>query len=108
MKLTKKLILSKLNEVLDPELGISIVDLGLIYDINIHSPPDRPDSPNLVITMTLTTAGCPLYDMIENEIKNKIIELGLKKKDINIKLTFDPPWSIDKMSKKGKKLLGFG
>lgn len=98
MRLTKKAIMQKLSQVLDPELGISIVDLGLIYEIAL--------TPKIKITMTLTTVGCPLFSLIENDIKNKIKELGLKEKDFEIKLTFDPPWTMERMSKKGKKMLG--
>jgi len=100
MKLTKKLVLEKLNKVLDPEIGISIVDLGLIYDVHFRS--DQP----IIISMTLTTIGCPLFPVIEQEIKNKMADLGLKNSDYQIKLTFDPPWSMDKMSKKAKATLG--
>lgn len=73
MKLLKKTVLSKLSEVLDPELNISIVDLGLVYDIKV-------EKSRVKIIMTLTTAGCPLISMIEGEIKNKLKEIGLKKK----------------------------
>ncbi len=98
-KIDKKIILKKLEEVLDPELGISIVDLGLIYKIKV--------SKNVVnITITLTTIGCPLFSIIENDIKNKIQELGIKEENIKLNLTFDPPWNVDKMTKKGKILLG--
>lgn len=107
VKLSKKIIINKLSEVLDPEIAISIVDLGLIYDIILSNHPNSPNLPNsITIIMTLTTVGCPLYPIIEQEIKDKLGELGLKEKDIKIKLVFDPPWSMDKMSKKGKKLLG--
>ena len=96
--ITKKKILEKLSEVLDPELGISIVDLGLIYEVKIK--------PKLKITMTLTAVGCPLYSIIEDDIKNKLKELGLQEEEFKIKLTFDPPWTMERMSKKGKKMLG--
>lgn len=99
MKLSKKSVIKKLKEVLDPEIGISLVDLGLIYDVKLNKN-------KIYITMTLTTVGCPLYSLIEQDIKNKIKELGFKEKDIEIKLVFDPPWSMDKLSKKAKKLLG--
>jgi metal-sulfur cluster biosynthetic enzyme len=88
-----------LQKVLDPELNISIVDLGLIYDIIINKN-------KVKIVMTLTTVGCPLYNLIEDEIKNQLVNLGFKKEDIEIELTFDPPWSIEKMSPKAKALLG--
>lgn len=99
MKLLKKRVISKLSEVLDPELNISIVDLGLIYDVKV-------EKSKVKIIMTLTTAGCPLISMIEDEIKNKLEEIGLKKERVVIDLTFDPPWSMEKMSKKAKTMLG--
>lgn len=99
MNFTKKDILKKLEEVLDPELNISIVDLGLIYDIKIKNK-------KTIIKMTLTTIGCPLISIIEEDIKNKLTELGFEKEKIIIDLTFDPPWSIDKISEKGKAILG--
>ena len=100
-KISKKLILKKLTEVMDPELNISIVDLGLIYKINLPL-----HTRCIEITMTLTTDGCPLYDLIETEVKQKLKELGFLPKDIKIKLVFDPPWSVEKMTKLGKTLLG--
>lgn len=100
MKLSKKNIFAKLNEVFDPELNISIVDLGLVYNVIIEK------ANKVKILMTLTTIGCPLISIIEDEIKNKISELGFKKENIIIDLTFDPPWNMEKMSKKAKALLG--
>ncbi len=97
--ITKKKVLEKLSAVLDPELSISIIDMGLIYDVKINTN-------KVLIVMTLTTVGCPLYSLIETDIKNCLEELGFTDKNIEIKLVFDPPWSIDKMTKKGKKLLG--
>lgn len=100
MKLTIKAIKEKLSEVLDPEIGISIIDLGLIYDVKISK------LKRVIITMTLTTPGCPLISLIQEDVKLKIHQLGIKKNDIEIKITFDPPWSMDKMTKKGRKQLG--
>ena len=96
--LTKKAVKNKLLEVMDPELNISIVDLGLIYGIKINA------NNKVVITMTLTTIGCPLFSLIEDEIRIKLKELGVK--DLKINLIFDPPWSMDKMTKTGKTILG--
>ena len=99
MHLTKKTVKKQLEKVLDPELGISIVDLGLIYKIEIKN--------NTVkILMTLTTIGCPLFSLIEKEMKDKLKELGFKEENISLELTFDPPWSIERMSEKAKVLLG--
>jgi len=97
--LTKKKIINKLYEVMDPELNISIVDLGLIYKIKINKN-------KVKIIMTLTTVGCPLFSLIESQIKDKIKELGIKEENISLELTFDPPWTMEKMSKKGKAMLG--
>jgi len=98
MSITKEKVMKKLAEVIDPELGISIVDMGFIYQIEIA---DK----KVKILMTLTTTGCPLFSMIENDIKTKIRELGAS--EVEIELTFDPPWSMDRMTKKGRKKLGF-
>jgi metal-sulfur cluster biosynthetic enzyme len=99
MALNKKLIIGKLTEVMDPELNISIVDLGLVYDTKITKN-------KVKIIMTLTTIGCPLFSLIETQIRDKIKELGVKDEDISLDLTFDPPWSMEKMSKKAKAMLG--
>ena len=98
-KITEKNIRSKLTEVLDPELNISIVDLGLVYKIE-----NKPEQ--LKITMTLTTIGCPLFSTIEMEVKSKLKELGLQEDKIKLDLTFDPPWSMEKMSERAKAMLG--
>ncbi len=99
MKLTSNQIEKKLEEVLDPELNISIVDLGLVYKVKI-------EKAKVKILMTLTTIGCPLISLIETEVKSKLKELGFLEKNIIVELTFDPPWSMEKMSEKAKALLG--
>jgi len=99
-KITEKLIKSKLSEVLDPELNISIVDLGLVYNVNLEK------SGKTIILMTLTTIGCPLFSTIEQEAKSRLKEIGLAEDKIEFKLTFDPPWSMDKMSERAKAMLG--
>jgi metal-sulfur cluster biosynthetic enzyme len=96
---TKEDVENKLVEVMDPEISISIVDLGLIYGVKV-------EGEKITITMTLTTIGCPLISMIEEEIKNKLKEIGVEEKNVFIDLTFDPPWSMEKISDKGKKVLG--
>jgi len=99
VKITQKLIQTKLSEVMDPELNISIVDLGLVYNTKLIKN-------KVKIIMTLTTIGCPLFSLIETQVKDKIKELGIKDEDISLELTFDPPWSMEKMSKKAKAMLG--
>jgi len=99
VKITQKLIQTKLSEVMDPELNISIVDLGLVYNTKLIKN-------KVKIIMTLTTIGCPLFSLIETQVKDKIKDLGVKDENISLELTFDPPWSMEKMSKKGRAMLG--
>lgn len=101
MKISVKAVKTKLKEVLDPELNISIVDLGFIYDIKL-----LPKN-QVKIRMTLTTPDCPLIDFIQEDVKGKITELGFKKQDIDIEITFDPPWTVEKMTKEARRKLGF-
>lgn len=100
VKLTQKKLFDQLKEVLDPELGISIADLGLVYDIK-QVAKDR-----IEVLMTLTSMGCPLFELMEKPIKEQLAKLpGIK--SIKVNLTFDPPWTPDKMSKDAKVKLGF-
>ena len=95
--LTEKQIKKRLTEVMDPELNISIIDMGLVYRIEIKDG-------QVDIDLTLTSPVCPLAPMIKDEVLNKLKEIGVKKP--RVKLVFDPPWSPDKMTKKGRQLLG--
>jgi metal-sulfur cluster biosynthetic enzyme len=97
---TKAQILKILKTVPDPELGISVVDLGLIYGVDI----DRKRG-IVTVRMTLTSIGCPLYNLIADPISDKIGRIeGVKK--VNIELTFEPPWTPEKMSPEAKARLG--
>jgi metal-sulfur cluster biosynthetic enzyme len=89
----------KLRLVLDPELGISIIDLGLVYEIHVSN------DGQCRIVMTLTTIGCPLFGQIQKEIEDRVMELDTIE-DVTVDLTFDPPWSTEKMSREGKIRLG--
>lgn len=95
---TKKQIEKVLKNIPDPEIGVSIWDLGLIYDITIQEG-------KVAIRMTLTTLGCPLFDLIANPIKEETGKLpGVK--SVDVELTFEPPWSMDRVSEKAKEQLG--
>lgn len=89
----------QLKKVLDPELGVSILDLGLIYEVVI-----TPEGV-CAITMTLTTIGCPLFAQIQKEIEDRVLEIP-EINDVKIELVFDPPWSVDKMTEEAKIQLG--
>jgi len=93
-------IIRALKKVLDPELQISIYDLGLIYNIGIGKKGD------VKILMTLTSIGCPLFSTIESDIEEKIKKVkGVK--SVHIELTFEPAWNMDTMKKEAKEKLGF-
>jgi metal-sulfur cluster biosynthetic enzyme len=89
----------KLNLVLDPELGVSIVALGLIYEIFV-----TPEGVCKIL-MTLTTIGCPLFGQIQKEIEDKVMELE-EIEEVEVELSFDPPWNPDKMTLEAKIQLG--
>ena len=97
--ITKEQVEDKLHDVMDQELHMSIMDLGLVYKVQVK---DK----KVHIRMTLTTLGCPLFDTIQEEVETKLGALGLKPDDIKIELTFDPPWSMDRMSENAKAMLG--
>lgn len=94
---TKEQVIEALYEVYDPELAINIVDLGLIYDVEVNVG-------HVLITMTLTTPGCPLHDSIEFSIHNRVgMVEGVQ--NIEVKLVWDPPWNPSKMSDQARKWL---
>lgn len=105
-------VYSRLDQVIDPELGISIVKLGLIYEVKVEPKPvDQSASPTYVvkILMTLTTPGCPLAGMFDHMVKDSLYGLpGLESdQDIQLTLTFDPPWTTELMDEEAKAELGF-
>ena len=87
-----------LKHVYDPEIPVNVVDLGLIYDIQV-------DEGNVFVQMTLTAPGCGMGPMIAQQAEWAVSEVeGVE--DVEVEMTFDPPWSPDLISEDGKKLLG--
>lgn len=98
---TKKDIEKVLKKIPDPEIGVSLWDLGLIYGITVDA-----KTGNVTIIMTLTTIGCPLFNLIADPIQAEVIKLpGVK--GVHVELTFEPAWTTDRMSIEAKKQLGF-
>ncbi len=98
--MAEKKIKEKLKDVIDPETGVSIVDMGFIYEIDVTE--DKAD-----ITMTLTTPGCPLHSSFVEQVEEKAKEIeGIKETDVEV--VFDPPWKPEMMSDKAKEKLGYG
>ena len=89
--------MNKLRTVMDPELHINIVDLGLIYDVVIKGN-------EIKVIMTLTTPGCPLAPVIDKLIKKALGEL--KADRVTVELVWEPAWSVRRMSDEGKLQLG--
>jgi metal-sulfur cluster biosynthetic enzyme len=97
---SKEEVVEALRQVEDPELGMDIVELGLFYDADI-------DGPNVKVQYTLTSMGCPAGPMIQEDIERVIREIpGVE--SVESDLTFDPPWTPDRMSDDAKFILGFG
>lgn len=92
-------IRESLKTVVDPELGINIVDLGLVYDI-------RTDQGEVEVELTLTSPGCPLAGVLDKMVKDAVGNVsGVTK--VYIDLVWDPPWTMDLMSEEAKAELGF-
>jgi metal-sulfur cluster biosynthetic enzyme len=99
MIMVEEKIREALRTVIDPELGVSIVDLGLIYDI-------RYEDGEAEVEMTLTSPGCPLAPVIDKKIKDALKGVPEIKK-LRVELVWDPPWSKDLMSDELKAEYGF-
>ena len=93
-------VVEALRQVEDPELGMDIVDLGLLYDVDI-------DDSKVKVTHSLTSMGCPVGPMIQEDIHRVTAELpGVE--DVEVELVWDPPWTPERMSDDAKFILGFG
>jgi len=97
-EITKEKVLEVLRNVIDPEIGLNIVDLGFIYGVEI-------EGKNVKIRMTLTTPGCPMHSMFVHEVE-KALKAVFDEVEVRVELVFDPPWTPDRMSDEAKKKLG--
>ncbi|MBF6147066.1 MULTISPECIES: metal-sulfur cluster assembly factor [Nocardia] len=86
-----------MRDVVDPELGINVVDLGLVYGM-------RVEEDVAVLDMTLTSAACPLTDVIEDQSRNALVRSGLVE-DLKINWVWMPPWGPDKITDDGREQL---
>jgi metal-sulfur cluster biosynthetic enzyme len=97
---TKDEVFDALRAVEDPELGMDIVELGLLYDVEV-------EGPRVKVIHTLTSMGCPVGPMIQENV-DQIVRAMPDVEDVEVELTWDPPWSPEKMSEDAKFILGFG
>ena len=91
-------ITEAMYDVVDPELGINVVDLGLVYGVTVA------DDNVAVIDMTLTSAACPLTDVIEDQSRTALVGAGLVN-EIKINWVWNPPWGPDKITEDGREQL---
>ena len=97
---SKEEVLEALRQVEDPELGMDVVDLGLVYEVQVEGPKAH-------VLYSLTSMGCPAGPLIAQDMDRVAREVpGVE--EVDLELTFDPPWTPDRMSDDAKFILGFG
>lgn len=95
---TEAEVMNALRYVIDPEIGLNIVDLGLVYDIII-------EEAMITITMTLTTPGCPMHSSITGWVENQVKALN-PRYEVFVNLVWEPRWTPDMMSDEARQMLG--
>lgn len=96
---TQEDVLTVLKEVEDPEIGVNLVDLGLIYTVDVKEG-------DVNVEMTLTAPGCPMHDTIARAAEMAIESLP-DVKEAHVTMVWNPPWSPDRLTDEGRRLLGF-
>ena len=96
MAATDEEVLEAMKDVIDPELGINVVDLGLVYGVTVD------DNNSATVDMTLTSAACPLTDVIENQTRSALDSVVT---DFRINWVWMPPWGPDKITDDGRDML---
>jgi iron-sulfur cluster assembly accessory protein len=98
--LTEETVREALREVIDPEVGINIVDLGLVYGLDIQKDIVR-------VRMTMTTPACPMSEQIQRDAEDRILATSPAARMVDIDLVWDPPWSPEMISDEAKQMLGW-
>ena len=97
-EITEAIVLETLRQVLDPELGCNIVDLGLIYNIEIKGS-------DVAVLMTLTTPGCPMHESISLGAENAVLSIeGVH--NATVQIVWEPPWHPSMMTERGREMTG--
>lgn len=96
--LNEDIVRETLRGVEDPELGCNIIDLGLVYGIQI-------DGATVTVQMTLTTHGCPMHESMMEGVRFALLNLE-PVQEVDVQLVWDPPWNADMMTEEGKAMLG--
>lgn len=92
--------LAALGNVWDPELGIDVVSLGLVYDVRVHGD-------TIEVDMTLTTPGCPVSEQLPAEA-GAAVRTAVPDADVHVQIVWDPPWTPERLSPVALEQLGFG
>ena len=100
MTINEAEVMDALHECYDPEIPVNIVDLGLVYNVDINNETGHVD-----VTMTLTALGCPMAGEVISEVEMRVSEVE-NVQSCKCTLTFDPPWSADRMTEDAKWELG--
>jgi metal-sulfur cluster biosynthetic enzyme len=98
-ELVKENIYGALETVVDPELGVDIVNLGLVYDVTMD------EEGQTEVSMTLTSMGCPMAGTIVDQVKASLADIP-EVKNLEVNIVWNPPWTKDKMSRYAKIALG--
>lgn len=90
-----------MHDVIDPEIGINVMDLGLVYDLAVRQ---DEGGATAVVTMTLTSPACPLQDMIAEQVENATVGAGLVK-NVDLTWVWEPAWGPDKITDEGREMM---
>lgn len=93
-------VLSALNGVVDPELALNIVDVGLVYGVSVSDE-------RWLVHLTMTSAACPVTDVIVEEVEDALDRIAPPDARIEVVLVWDPPWSSDRLSERAKAFMGW-
>lgn len=97
---TEDLVMAALKEVFDPELGINVVDLGLVYGVEI-------EDDDITVRMTLTTPGCPLHDTLTEAVDEAVRYFNPSAKSVTVDLVWTPRWKPEMITAAGRQELGW-
>lgn len=99
MAVTHDKVLEVLHDVYDPEIPVNVVDLGLVYGLEIRDEV-------VYLQLTMTAPGCPFHAQLTQDARDKIME-GTDARDAEIEIVWDPPWTQERMTEEGRALLGW-
>jgi metal-sulfur cluster biosynthetic enzyme len=93
-------ILDALSKVVDPEVAMSIVDVGLVYGVTV-------DATKVHVLLTMTSAACPVTDVIVEEVETELDRIAPPSAAVHVELVWDPPWTMERMSPRARRFMGW-